>query len=123
MEGVLVDSGFFRLASQCATGARGPDYKLTGATPDAADPIFSAVNGKFEGLPPLLVMCGSTDVLLSDSQRIYERAKAAGVFVELEVAPNMCHNYPYFTGVCTEATEAVARIGSFVRRNTASSSS
>lgn len=119
MEGALVDSRFFELAADSAIGRRGPDYsmKLDAATYDGADPTFSPVYGSFDGLPPLFIMCGSTDVLLSDSRRIHERATAAGVDALLEVAPNMCHNYPYFTGVCTEAVEAVDRIASFVKRH------
>jgi len=67
------------------------------------------------GLPPLLIQVGDREVLLGDSQRFAEKAKAAGVDVTLEVWPELWHVFQLLTGILPEAREAVGHIGEFVR--------
>ena len=51
----------------------------------------------------MLVQVGGHDVLLDDSRRFYERAKAAGVDVTLQVAPEMQHVFHFLAGNLPEA--------------------
>jgi acetyl esterase/lipase len=62
-----------------------------------------------------LIQVGDREVLLGDSQRFAEKAKAAGVDVTLEVWPELWHVFQLLTGILPEAREAVGHIGEFVR--------
>jgi acetyl esterase/lipase len=79
------------------------------------DPLVSPLFGDLAGLPPLLIQVGDAEVLLSDSTRLAERAKDAGVDVTLEVWDEMPHVWQAFAGFLPEADEAIERIGAFVR--------
>ena len=46
---------------------------------DARTPLASPLYADLKGLPPLLILVGTSEVLLDDSTRFAERAKAAGV--------------------------------------------
>jgi monoterpene epsilon-lactone hydrolase len=87
------------------------DY-LAGADP--AGPLASPLFASLSGLPPLLVLVGTSDLLLSDSERLAEAARSAGVDVELHVGKGLPHVYPLMLGT-PEAAEATTRIGDFLR--------
>jgi acetyl esterase/lipase len=81
------------------------------------DPLASPLYGDFRGLPPLLLHVGDAEVLLDDSTRAAAKAKEAGVDVTLEVWPDMPHVWHAFAPFLPEATEAIERIGAFVRKH------
>lgn len=81
---------------------------------DAKAPLASPLYGDLAGLPPLLILVGTWEVLLDDSTRFAAKAEAAGVPVELEVWEEMIHIWPFFADL-PEAAKAVARMGSFIR--------
>jgi len=87
------------------------DY-LAGADPKTplASPLFASLSG----LPPLLVLVGTADVLLSDSERLAAAAAEAGVDVTLEVGEGLPHVYPLMLGT-PEAAEATDQIGKFLQ--------
>ena len=87
------------------------DY-LAGADPRTplASPLFAALTG----LPPLLVLVGTADLLLSDSERLAAKADRAGVDVTLEIGEGLPHVYPIMLGT-PEAAEATEQIGKFLR--------
>jgi acetyl esterase/lipase len=60
-----------------------------GASP--TDPLVSPVFGDLSGLPPIFIHAGSTEILLSDAQKLAAGIKAAGGSVELRVWPDMPH--------------------------------
>src|SRR5262245_3546771 len=76
-----------------------------------ASPIFADLRG----LPPLLIQVGSEEVLLDDSTRLGERAKAAGVDATVEVWEPMIHVWHWFLPWLDEAQAAVDKIGVFLR--------
>jgi acetyl esterase/lipase len=82
---------------------------------DPRSPLISPNYGDLTGLPPLLVQVGADEILLSDSLRLAENAKAAGVDVELVVWPGMWHVWHTLVPYLPEAREAVDAIGDFVR--------
>lgn len=86
---------------------------LAGA--DARAPLAAPIYADLAGLPPLLVQVGTAEVLLDDSLRLAERARAAGVDVSLDVAHGMMHVWHLFEPVLDEAGEAIARAGTFLR--------
>jgi len=82
---------------------------------DAKHPLVSPLYADLAGLPRMLVQVGTDEVLLDDSTRLAARAEQAGVPVTLEVWPEMIHVFQMGAGRLPEATEAVARIGAWLR--------
>ena len=82
---------------------------------DLREPLASPLYGELAGLPPLLIHVGSSEILLDDAIRLAERAQAADVDVELEVAPNMVHIWHLFAPMLGEGRAAVARAGRWIR--------
>ncbi|GAB4344010.1 MAG: alpha/beta hydrolase [Candidatus Abyssubacteria bacterium] len=81
-------------------------------------PLASPLYADLSGLPPLLIQVGTAEVLLDDSTRLAERARAAGVSVELEPWEDMIHVWQYFAAMLPEGQQAIDRIGEFVREHT-----
>jgi acetyl esterase/lipase len=83
-------------------------------------PLISPHYGRLNGLPPLLMHVGEDEILLSDSQRLSDSAKAAGVDMRLTIWPKMWHVWHTFVPLLPEAQQAVAEIGEFVQKHLAS---
>ncbi|RPI34104.1 MAG: alpha/beta hydrolase [Chloroflexota bacterium] len=81
---------------------------------DARLPLASPLFAGLEGLPPLLIQVGSNEMLLSDATRFTEKARKAGVDVELEVWEGMQHEWQFAASFLPEARQALKRIGEFV---------
>ena len=77
--------------------------------------LASPLHADFRGLPPLLILVGTREMLLDDSTRVAEKAAAAGVEVTLEKGEGLIHVWPMFGDAIPEAAESVKRIGDFVR--------
>nr|ATZ76733.1 Lip142 [uncultured bacterium] len=86
---------------------------------DLRDPLLSPLYGDLSGLPPMLIHVGDHEVLLDDSTVLAANAKAAGVDTTLEVWPQMIHVWQFFAPMVPEATEAIDKIGKFVRSHVA----
>lgn len=84
---------------------------------DVRNPLISPLFGDFRGLPPLLVQVGEREALLDDALRIVEVAKAAGVAVEYQFWNGQIHVFQTFGHRLAEARQAIADIGTFVRRH------
>jgi acetyl esterase/lipase len=78
-------------------------------------PCVSPVYGDFTGLPPLFFQAGSTEILLDDSRRCVERARAAGVEAELEVWKEMPHGWQGLP-FAPESQRAIEHCADFVRQ-------
>ena len=83
---------------------------------DAEDPLASPLHGDLKGLPPLLLHAGGVEVLRGQVERLADRARAAGVQVELSVYPDMVHVWHAFAGVFPQAGEAMKAVGAFARQ-------
>jgi acetyl esterase/lipase len=105
-----------KLFSRTSAEEAAPAY-LGGSDP--MNPIASPLFGDWDGAPPLLILVGDAEVLLDDSRKLADVAKAAGVDVTLSVYPEMPHiwtmSYPAFP----EAVEGVTEMAEFVARVTA----
>ena len=73
-------------------------------------PYVSPLFGDYTGMPPLLLIVGSTELLLDDSVRVAHRCPSA----QLLVWHGMPHVFPGFDFL-PEARAATQRIGHFVR--------
>ena len=81
---------------------------LSGFMPPSGELVF--------GLPPLLVMVGTSETLLDDSVRFVERARDANVEVTYEPWEDMIHVWPMFA-IMPEAIQATDRIGEFLKQH------
>jgi monoterpene epsilon-lactone hydrolase len=88
-----------------------------GADGDARDPRASPLFAELRGLPPLLIQVGDRETVLSDSTLFADKARAAGVRVELEVWDDMIHVFQQFPAELIEAREALGSIGTFLREH------
>ncbi len=79
-------------------------------------PWLSPLFGDWRGLPPLLFHAGSTEMLLDDSVRAHDRARAAGVTARLRVWPGLPHVFQLF-GWLPEARLALDDIAAFLREH------
>lgn len=82
---------------------------------DPRDPRCSPFYADLSGLPPLLIQCGSREVLLDDATGFAERARAAGVDVDFEVFEGMFHVFQMGGPYMPESKDALLKIGSFCR--------
>ena len=74
---------------------------------DPRTPLASPLYGDFAGLPPLMFFVGDTEVLLDDTLRAAERARDAGVPVEVRVGPDMPHVWPFLNRITPEGRRAM----------------
>jgi len=84
------------------------------------DPRVSPLNATFDGLPPMLVQVGSDEILLNDSQRLVEKAHAAGLRARLEVEAGYWHDFQVHAGVLDASDAAIRRIAGFLQETWAS---
>jgi acetyl esterase/lipase len=78
-------------------------------------PLASPLYGEHSGLPPLLILVGTEEMLLDDSRRVAARAKEAGVDVTLEIWDGMFHVWPFFAAILPEGQKAIDRMGQYIR--------
>jgi acetyl esterase/lipase len=104
------------LCSRASLGRAAAAY-LAGADPAA--PLASPLYADLEGFPPFLVQVGDHEVLLSDSTRFAERARAAGVEVALEVWEELWHVWHGWAAALPEGRRAIERMGVFIRQRLA----
>lgn len=85
-------------------------------TTDRSDPLLSPLFGQWAGLPPLYFLAGSSEILLDDSVRAYDRALQAGTPAHIDVWPEMPHVFPLFP-MLPEAKQAVGDIVRFIEEH------
>jgi cation diffusion facilitator CzcD-associated flavoprotein CzcO/acetyl esterase/lipase len=78
---------------------------------DPLDPELSPVGADLHGLPSTYLQVGTHDLLLSDSDRFAERARAAGVDVGYTRFEGMWHDFQLGAGLLREANESMADLG------------
>jgi epsilon-lactone hydrolase len=84
---------------------------------DPKTPYVSPLFGDLQGLPPLLLQVGDTEILLDDSILFVDKAEAAGVDATLEVYPDMPHVFQAFAPYLPDANQALLSIGNFIKRH------
>jgi monoterpene epsilon-lactone hydrolase len=83
---------------------------------DTKVPLASPLYANLKGLPPLLIIVGTSEVLLDDSTRFAKKAKEEGLTCELEVWEEMVHIWPFFAEL-PEARQAIDRMAAFIGKH------
>jgi monoterpene epsilon-lactone hydrolase len=102
---VMLTAAALRRCARYYLGDRDPKAPL-------ASPIFADLSG----LPPMHVMVGSGEILLSDAERFVDQINAAGGSANLTIWDGMPHVFPLFAGLIPEGRKGVEEIGTFVRQ-------
>ena len=90
---------------------RGAQPYLNGTNP--RNPLASPLYADLSRLPPLLVHVGSYEILLDDSRRLVERARAAGTSAQIQTWPVLPHVWQLFR--MPETTVSMNAAADFLR--------
>jgi epsilon-lactone hydrolase len=96
------------------TVAKGARIYLGDALP--TNPLASPLYADLKGLPPLFIQASDSEVLLDDSTRLAEKARAAGVPVSFRAWHKLPHVWQFFTPFLPEARQALAETADFIKR-------
>lgn len=82
---------------------------------DRTDPLLSPIYADLTGLPPVLLLTSTRDVLLSGTVNFHRALRRAGVAAELEVYDGLLHAFWSWVD-CPETEEAFDTMASFFER-------
>ena len=82
---------------------------------DRRDPLAAPLHANLTGLPALLSIVGTAEVLLDDAVRLHEKAEASGVSSRLEIWEDMVHIWPWFAPFLPEGQQAMEQMGDFIK--------
>jgi acetyl esterase/lipase len=94
-------------------GVRAAGRWYAGSLP-TKDPRVSPLFGELVGLPPILMFCGTHDILVADARRLALRAEVDGADIEYHEEPGLMHVYPLL--FFPESRKAQDEIARFVSR-------
>ena len=95
---------------------RATEFYIADGGGDPRDPLASPLYADLRGLPPLLIHVGADETLRDDSTELAERARTAGVLVELTVWPAVPHVWQLFHSFVPEGRESLDAAAAFLRR-------
>jgi monoterpene epsilon-lactone hydrolase len=98
----LNDPRMCRFTASCYVGDNDPET-----------PLLSPIGMDLSDLPPLCIHVGEREIVLSDSERLAERARDYGVEVELRIWGGMWHVFQTAAGFVPEARRSLKEIGRF----------
>lgn len=79
------------------------------------NPLISPLYADYKSFPPLLIVVGRDEIMLSDSTRLAEKARSAGVEVHIKIWEGMWHVFPFFAPFIPESLQAISEIGDFIK--------
>ena len=83
---------------------------------DRTQPMVSPLHANLCSLPPLLIQCGTDDLLAPDSERLAARAAAVGVDVTYRLWQGLWHDFALQPDITAAADSALAQAAWFVGR-------
>ncbi|MEM9120979.1 MAG: alpha/beta hydrolase [Cyanobacteria bacterium P01_F01_bin.56] len=75
-----------------------------------ASPLF----GRLDGLPPLHIQVGDTELLLDDAKRVHDKVQSCGGESELLVYAGVFHGWQILDGVVPEARTSLQQAADFI---------
>jgi acetyl esterase/lipase len=91
----------------------GPGAQFYLGSADPRNPLASPLYADLSHLPPMLIHVGANEVLLDDSKRLAEKARAAGVRVDLKIWPVVPHGWQLWPTM-PEARQSVREAARFL---------
>ena len=88
---------------------------LNGNPPTTA--LASPLHADLNGIAPLKIQVGTSEVLLDDAIRLADRAKAEHVAVSLETWPEMIHVWHHYYPILNDARRALSNAGAFISQH------
>jgi acetyl esterase/lipase len=83
---------------------------------DATDPIASPVYGNFSNFPSVFLHVGKDEVLLGDSQMLFEKLKKHQVEITYKEWEGMMHVFQIFYPLLDEAKQSLDELSSFLKK-------
>ncbi|MFS2092929.1 alpha/beta hydrolase [Pseudomonas sp. Pseusp11] len=83
---------------------------------EQAEAATFILDADLEGMPPLMIQVGESEILLDDAVRLARNAGSAGVETRLEVWPGMFHVWQAYAPALSEGREALAAAVDFMNR-------
>lgn len=78
------------------------------------DPYISPLYGSFTNLPRTLILVGEDEILLDDSRLFAQKAKQSGVDIEIDIWPNMFHDWWLFGSFIPETKQVLDRAANWI---------
>jgi acetyl esterase/lipase len=86
---------------------------------DGRDPRVSPLYGRLAGLPPIQLHVGTSEILLDDTCRYADRARAERVDATAHIWEGMTHVFPSSIGTLDAAEQALSVMAAFLRERLA----
>lgn len=93
----------------------GPSARYYLGDTDPRNPRASPLYAELTGLPPVLIHVGANETLRDDSTRFAEKARLAGVRIELKVWPVVPHAWQLAPHKIPEARQSLRESAAFLR--------
>jgi len=91
--------------------------KLYTAGEPVTNPFVSPANGHFEGFSPVMILCGTREILQDDSIRLHQRLMKENVSSELHEFKNELHVWPFMDISSEASNKALLLMSEFVNKN------
>jgi len=82
-------------------------------------PWVSPLYADLKELPPIYIQVSTSEILLDDTRRFFEKALAAGVDIQVDYWDKMVHVWQAFGVYLPEAIEAIEKLGIYIEKKTA----
>lgn len=83
-----------------------------------AAPILSPVHGDYHGLAPVLILCGTYEILQDDSVHLHQKLMNDGVLTELNLFEGSLHVWPFMDIDTAASQKALQDMAAFAARYT-----
>ena len=85
---------------------------------DRNDPYVSPIHGQYHNMPPMLVIAGENEMLLSDALTLTDKIREFAGDVQLLVGKGMFHSYPVFPRIFPSGKRTIREVVNFVKIQT-----
>jgi monoterpene epsilon-lactone hydrolase len=95
----------------------GESVKIWGkryAGEDIRNPLASPLHANLDGLAPILIQIGTSEILLFENRSFYQRSLKADIEIQFEEYKDMVHVFQTFGGFLPQADKAIESIGRFI---------
>lgn len=81
------------------------------------DPYVSPLYGSFTNLPRTLILVGENEILLDDSRLFAQKANESGVDIEIDIWPNMFHDWWLFGSFIPETIQVLDKAANWINND------